>query len=76
MEELDRQKQAFESRWGVRIGKQVVVQLKYHSKPLTGRLEWLQDEQKSKNAVPHFRIGSLEFSHGEIEGIVSGPSSH
>ncbi len=70
-EELERQQQEFESRWGVRLGKRVVVSLKDHAKPLCGMLEWI-DRGKSgdRNAPPRFRLRGLEFGHEEIESIV------
>jgi hypothetical protein len=38
-EELDAKKRAFESRWGVVLGRRVSVSLTDHAKPLSGMLE-------------------------------------
>jgi hypothetical protein len=71
-EELDEKKRAFESRWGVVLGKRVTVWLKDHAKPMSGMPEWLEPAKagKEKNGAPHFRLRGLEFGVGEIEGIV------
>lgn len=37
-EELDARKRAFESLWGVVLGKPVTVSLRHHAKPLSERL--------------------------------------
>ena len=69
-EELEEKKRAFESRWGVVLGKRVTVWLRDHAKPLSGRLEWLDEKRGAKNATPRFRLQGLEFCHEEIESIV------
>lgn len=71
-EELDEKKRAFESRWGVVLGKQVTVWLKDHAKPLSGMIEWLEPAKagNEKNGAPRFRLRGLEFGVGEIESIV------
>jgi len=69
-EELDQKKRAFESRWGVVLGKRVTVCLTDHAKPLIGMLEWLEPKKFNKNDPPHFRLRGLEFGHEEIESIV------
>ena len=69
-EELEERKRAFESRWGVMLGKRVTVWLRDHAKPLCGKLEWIQDRSQPANAAPRFRLRGLEFEVGEIESIV------
>jgi hypothetical protein len=69
-EELDEKKRAFESRWGVVLGKRVRVWLKNHAKPLCGMLEWLEPAKGGINGPPRFRLRGLEFGHEEIESIV------
>jgi len=69
-EELDEKKRAFESRWGVVLGKRVTVSLADHAKPLTGMLEWLEPGKGGGNAPPRFKLRGLEFGVGEIESIV------
>jgi hypothetical protein len=69
-EELDERKRAFESCWGVVLGKRVVVCLRDHAKPLRGMLEWIEPGRGGKNATPRFRLRGAEFGHEEIESIV------
>lgn len=69
-EELDEKKRAFESKWGVVLGKRVCVCLADHVKPLSGVLEWLREPGCPANALPRFRLRGVEFGPGEIESIV------
>jgi hypothetical protein len=69
-EQLDERKRAFESRWGVVLGKRVTVWLKDHAKPLSGMLEWQEPAKGGMNGPPRFRLRGLEFGHEEIESIV------
>jgi hypothetical protein len=69
-EELDANKRAFETRWGVILSRRVRVSLKDHAKPLTGILELLTDPKKRAASRPMFRLKGLEFSPAEIESIV------
>lgn len=69
-EELDERKRAFESRWGVMLGKRVTVSLRDHTKPLSGLLEWIQEPAAGAGSPPRFRLRGLEFGHEEIESIV------
>ncbi|MDP3851110.1 MAG: hypothetical protein Q8Q59_11440 [Luteolibacter sp.] len=69
-EDLEEAKRAFESRWGVVMGKRVTVWLTNHAKPLSGILEWLPGLRQNRNAPPRFRLRGLEFGVAEIESIV------
>ncbi len=69
-EELIAQQQAFESRWGVVLGKRVTVFLRNHAKPLSGMLEWIDRTKGGSGGPPRFRMLGLEFGHEEIESIV------
>lgn len=69
-EELDERKRAFESRWGVSLGKRVTVSLKNHAKPLVGLLDVIQLPGSSRNAPPRFRLRGLEFGVDEIESLI------
>lgn len=69
-EELEERKRAFESQWGVVLGKRVTVRLRDHAKPLSGMLEWLDGRGQGKAATPRFRLRGLEFGHEEIESII------
>jgi len=69
-EELDAKKQAFESRWGIILGRTVRVTLRDHIKPLTGMLEWVTDPKISTPKSPRFRLKGVLFTIAEIESIV------
>lgn len=69
-EELEEKKRKFETRWGVVLGKRVTVWLRDHAKPLSGRLEWMQDRAAGADAPPRFRLRGAEFGVEEIESIV------
>lgn len=69
-EELDAKKKAFETRWGVVMGKRVVVWLRDHAKPLRGTIECLDRDRPAGNAPPRFRVCGAEFGVDEIESIV------
>jgi hypothetical protein len=69
-EELEEKKRAFESRWGVVLGKRVVVCLRDHAKPLTGRVEWIEPVASERHLPPRFRLRGLEFGPADIESMV------
>lgn len=68
-EELDRRKREFESRWGVVLGRRVTVSLRNIDKPFTGKIEWLEEGGAGARANPKFQIGTVVFSHADIESI-------
>jgi hypothetical protein len=69
-EELEEKKRAFESRWGVILGRRVSVSLRNHAKPLVGTLDWVSDPKKSADQPPVFKLKGLEFGVGEIESMM------
>ena len=69
-EELDEKKRTFETRWGVILGKPVIVCLRDHAKPLRGILHWLEPKQLPANAPPRFLLRGVEFGIGDIESIM------
>lgn len=69
-ERLDEEKRAFESRWGVVLGKRVRAVLTDHAKPLSGVLEWFREPGDPATTAPRFRLRGVEFGPGEIESIV------
>jgi hypothetical protein len=73
-EELDEKKRAFESSWGVILGKRVIVSLRDHAKPLSGMLECIEAPEGNRHAPPRFMLRGLEFGHEEIESIVQEQS--
>jgi hypothetical protein len=68
-EELDSRKHAFETRWGVVLGKRVSVSLKDHAKPVKGIIEIIEPPANLRHLPPTFRIRSLEFGPDEIESL-------
>lgn len=70
-EELEAAQRAFETKWGVMLGKTVEVRLRDHAKPLRGRLEWIRPGGgTSPSRPPRFRLKGLEFGHEEIESVL------
>ncbi len=69
-QELDAKKQAFESRWGVILGRTVRVSLRNHAKDLTGRLEWEADAGQPQSKSPVFKLRGVHFTAQDIESIV------
>ena len=69
-QELEAKQRAFESRWGVILGRRVSVILKDHAKPVCGILEWTTDPKKRDASRPLLRLKGLEFTPAEIESIV------
>ncbi len=69
-DDLNAKKRAFESRWGVVLGRRVRVQLRNHLKPLVGTLELVSDPKRPRDAPPRFRLREIEFGLAEIESVV------
>lgn len=69
-EELEEKKRVFESRWGVVLGKRVVVSLREYAKPLSGKIEWIEPPANERHLPPRFRMRGLEFGPTEIESVV------
>ena len=67
--ELDARKRAFETRWGVILGKRVSLQLRDHAKPVKGIIEIIEPPANQRHLPPTFRIRSLEFAPDEIESL-------
>lgn len=71
-EELDARKHAFETRWGIILGRRVSLQLASHNRPIEGIIRIDSEPAKAgKTASPLFRIGTLPFCPSEIESIVA-----
>jgi hypothetical protein len=73
--ELDAKKRAFETRWGVILGRTVCVTLRDHVKPLSGILEWVADAKIATPKSPQFRIKGVLFTVSDIESIVQVDSA-
>lgn len=67
---LDEQKRAFESRWGIILGRRVRVQLAAIDRPLEGIVRVVSAESARSPSQLRLRLGRLEFSPAEIESIV------
>ena len=68
--ELEEKKRAFESRWGVVLGRRVTVCLRDHAKPLSGTIEWIEPPANQRHLPPRFRLRGMEFSPSEIESLI------
>lgn len=68
-EELDTRKRAFETRWGVILGKRVTLCLRDHAKPVQGIIEMVDPPNDQRHLPPTFRIRGLEFTPAEIESL-------
>jgi hypothetical protein len=71
-EELDARKLAFESRYGVILGKRVRLQLCGHPHAVDGIITLIEERKRAPARYhrPTLRIGSIEFSPNEIESIL------
>lgn len=70
-EELDAEKLAFETRWGIILSRRVCVSLLNHQKPLIGILEWVRKPAKpTHNGQPLLRLKGAEFTPANIESII------
>jgi len=69
-EEMDAQKRAFESRWGVILSRTVRVQLRNHLRPVEGSIRQIGQFKSGRNLVPRLQVGNIEFSPDEIESVV------
>jgi len=72
-EEMDAQKRAFESRWGIILGRRARVQLRDHLRPVEGTVRQIGQFKpgKGKNPAPRLQVGNIEFSPNEIECVVA-----
>ena len=71
-EELDERKRAFESRWGVILGKRVRLQLTGHPHAVDGIITLIEEKKTSAARFdrPTLCIGTIEFSPNEIDSII------
>ena len=70
LEELETKKRAFETRFGVILGRRVRVQLAGELKPLEGMIHLLSKDLKQPGNKLRFQLGSREFLASEIESII------
>ena len=73
---LDEQKRAFESRWGIILGKRVLVQLIGIDRPLEGIVRVVSTESARTARQLRLRLNRMEFSPAEIESIVRVEDPH
>lgn len=67
---LDAQKSALESRWGVILGRRVLVTLHHLDRPLEGIIHVLDNPRADGVRPLRLRLGRIEFSSAEIASIV------
>ncbi len=63
-------KRAFENRWGVILGKHVIITLKDFAKPSVGLLHFEERKNPQGKLEPVFRIGNVTFVADDIISIV------
>lgn len=69
-QELDAKKRAFESRYGVILGRRVRVQLAGELNPLEGMIHLISKDTRQPGSKLRFQLGSREFIASEIESII------
>lgn len=69
-QELEIKKRAFESRFGVILGRRVRVQLVGELRPLEGMIHLVSKNLNQPGHKLRFQLGSREFSASEIESII------
>jgi hypothetical protein len=71
IERLNAERRAFESRWGIILGRKVRLQLRDHLRAVEGILTCIDPPRPGKPRKPRFRLGALEFTSSEIESVVA-----
>jgi hypothetical protein len=70
-QELDAKKRAFESRYGIILGRRVRVQLAGELNPLEGMIYLIsKDSTQPGSTKLRFQLGTREFIASEIESII------
>ncbi len=69
-EEMDEQKRAFETRWGIILGRRVSLKLMSRDLPLEGIINLMSDDGKNKGAPIRLSLKGFVFSPNEIESIM------
>ncbi|MGL5018123.1 MAG: hypothetical protein ACRDBP_08330 [Luteolibacter sp.] len=70
LEELETKKRAFETRFGVILGRRVRVQLVGELHPLEGMIHLLSKDLKQPGSKLRFQLGTREFISSEIQSII------
>jgi hypothetical protein len=68
--ELETKKRAFETRFGVILGRRVRLQLAGELEPLEGMIRLVSNEPGSPGSKLRFQLGNREFTTKEIESII------
>jgi hypothetical protein len=69
-QELDEKKRAFETRYGVILGRRVRVQLAGELNPLEGMIHLVSKDTRQPGSKLRLQLGSREFIASEIESII------
>lgn len=69
-QELEAKKRAFETRYGVILGRRVRVQLAGELHPLEGMIYLVSKNIKQPGNKLRFQLGTREFIASEIESII------
>jgi hypothetical protein len=70
LQELETKKRAFETRFGVILGRRVRVQLAGELNPLEGMIHLVSKDLKQPGNKLRFQLGNREFIASEIESII------
>jgi hypothetical protein len=70
LQELATKKRAFETRFGVILGRRVRVQLIGELNPLEGMIHLLSKDLRQPGNKLRFQLGTREFVASEIESII------
>lgn len=71
-EQLDQRKRAFEQRWGIILGKRIILTLRDYAHPFQGIITIVQEPKKSSpTPEPLFRVGHVTFRIDEIISLTA-----
>ena len=69
-QELESKKRAFETRYGVILGRRVRVQLAGELNPLEGMIHLISKDTRLPGAKLRLQLGTREFTASEMESII------
>jgi len=67
---LDEQQRAFETRWGIILGRRVKVELQWLDRPLEGVIRLVSNTSARDAKLLRLRLGEIEFSPAEVVSMV------
>jgi hypothetical protein len=67
---LDEEKRAFESRWGIILGRPVRLKLRSRDEPLEGIVNLVSGEERPRGASLRLSLKGFVFTPKEIESVM------